>query len=119
MPVSRAMKAVGYSNKTAKDPSMLTKSRAWLQVVEKNGITLDNVSQVHAKLLHSKREEIQQRAVDTAYKVHGVYDHTRSSTTAIPIQINIIPPDSGLKYRDMEGGGIAHPEDIDDNIPPS
>jgi hypothetical protein len=88
---------------------MLTKSRAWLQVVEKNGITLDNVSQVHAKLLHSKREEIQQKAVDTAYKVHGVYDRTHTSTTAIPIQINIIPPSSSVAYKEVDRGDDSTP----------
>jgi hypothetical protein len=116
MPVSRAMLKAGYSPTMAKNPQELTRSKAWLEIVEKNGISLDNVSQIHNKLLHSKREEIQQRAVDTAYKVHGVYDRTRSTQSTTPIQIVINPPQQ-VSTRQIDGVEVVRQTGGEDSTP--
>lgn len=109
VPVSVAMRQAGYSPAYAKNPQDLVATETFRALLNENGISLDDVTKVHAKLLQSKREDIQQRAVDTAYKVHGVYERAHNTTTAIPIQINIIPPDSSRIHDVVDRGGGCNP----------
>jgi hypothetical protein len=108
-PLSIAMKESGYKPSYAKNPQYLARTDSFRKELQRvmtdNGITLDRLTQVHSKLLDSPREDIQARAVETGYKLHGVYDKAHSGSGVQAVQINIIPPDMA-DYKDiMEGGG--------------
>lgn len=102
-PVSVAMREAGYPPATAKNPMVLTKSKAWLETLEKYGLTEDAVVKRHAELVRSKREEIALRAVDIAYKVQGKYEQSGANRVSSPVLIQINPPqsDNMAKVKDI------------------
>ena len=53
--VAEAMRHADYSPKTVKNPMTLTKSRAYIQVLEKAGLTDTFLSQQHLALINSAR----------------------------------------------------------------
>lgn len=98
-PASVAMREAGYPPATAKNPATLTRSKAWLETLEKYGLSDDEVAKVHGRLLHSKREEIALRATDIAYKVQGKYDQQKGTQFNAPVLIQINPPQNGSTER--------------------
>jgi hypothetical protein len=79
---------------------------------------MEDTTEVHRKLLQSKREEIAMKAVETSYRVHGVYDRQRSTLSTTPIQIVINPPQQmstrqidGVEVLRQTGGEDATPEE--------
>jgi hypothetical protein len=115
-PVSVAMRESGYSAPYSKNPQYLVRTEAFQRMLHDNGLALDDVTKVHRKLLQSKREEIAQRAVDTAYKVHGVYDRQRSTQSTTPIQIVINPPQVGT-IRTVDGVEVLRQTGGEDSTP--
>lgn len=109
-PLAVAMRESGYSPTYSNNPQELARTEEFQKLLAKHRVSLGDISEVHGRLLASKREDIQLRAVDIGYKVHGRYDQARTATTAIPIQINIIPPSSERIREIVDGGEEAHPE---------
>lgn len=93
MSVSKAMKVAGYSPNVYNNPQELTRSKAWLETIEKSGLTDEYLTQRHYQLVKSDKEEIATRAIDLAYKVKGKYDGgTNKTQFNAPVQIVINPP---------------------------
>ena len=91
--VRKAMIDAGYSLNTADNPATLTTSKAFLETMDKLGLSDEKVITRHNELMRSENEQIAMKAVDTAYKVKGKYDtnRTRNSFNA-PVMIQINPP---------------------------
>lgn len=87
--VSKAMRDAGYSPQTAKNPSKLTESIAWNDLMEQH-LPDTELAKVHDELLHSKKitkfigkgdyetetsedSPIAVKALDMAYKLKGYY----------------------------------------------
>ena len=133
-PVSVAMKEEGYHPNTTRNPHQVTRSKRWLELMEKNGLGEDQLLKRHKELVKSKREDIAVKAVDMAYKVSGKYNQSNQSSTSKVFLINITPPDtkdmapqSPHIYTPLEGsdnnscandegegvqGGIQNPEGV-------
>lgn len=92
-PVAVAMREVGYTDATAKNPHVLTKSDGWLALLDKYGVSDNDLAEVHSKLLRSDNEQIQTKALDIGYKVKGKYEtNSTGNTFNAPVQIVINPP---------------------------
>ena len=91
--VQRAMLDAGYSPNVAKNAKELTTSQAWVETMDKLGLSDEDLATKHSELLRSDKEEIAVRALDIGYKVRGKYDHNRAKTQFnAPVLIQISPP---------------------------
>lgn len=70
--VSTAMRLAGYSPVTAKNPSYLTKSKAWKELMEEF-ISEDLLAKVHNDLLKETSYKARTSALDMGYKLRGKY----------------------------------------------
>ncbi len=116
-PLSVAMRESGYSPGYSKNPQLLARTESFQRLLNER-VSMEDTTEVHRKLLQSKREEIAMKAVETSYRVHGVYDRTKSSTSVTPIQIVINPPQQrstrsvdGVEIVERYGGEDATPEE--------
>jgi len=100
--VSRAMREAGYSPKTAKNPKMLTESKAWEELMEKH-LPDKLLAKKHKELLtipkkvrrfvkgelESEYEELDSQAIskglDMAYKLKAKYKPEKREVTVVSI----------------------------------
>jgi len=75
--ISGAMRAVGYSDKTAKNPKNLTESKAYKEIFG-NVVTEDELASLHREKLYSEQDMVGLKALDMAYKVNGSYAPEKS-----------------------------------------
>lgn len=66
--VGAAMRAAGYTPATAKNPSKLTQSKAFIKILEKAGVTDSALAKAHGDLLHSARIEHKEFYAMDAYR---------------------------------------------------
>jgi hypothetical protein len=71
--VSSAMREVGYSEATAKNPKNLTRSQGFKELLDLVGLDDDSLSRKHQELLNCSDKQIELRALDMAYKLKGNY----------------------------------------------
>ena len=104
LPISVAMKKNGYTDASAKNPSNLTRSDAWQQMVTEHlpdyKVLKTHEEALQATKLHGTDDDFVEipdhqtrlKAVEMAYKLKGKYidNHGQSNT-----QINISVGDSG------------------------
>jgi len=76
--ISEAMRESGYSKATAKNPSNLTNSAGWKELMEEY-ISEKKLLEVHLALLSDKNWRARAYALDKAYRLLGKYDETKSS----------------------------------------
>lgn len=108
-PLAVAMRESGYSPSYADNPQMLARREEFQKLLQENRVSIGDIALVHGRLLASKREDIQLRAVDIGYKVHGRYEQAHTANVAVPIQINIIPPSSERIREIVDGGEDSTP----------
>ncbi len=91
--IKDAMLQAGYTiASAAKNTDLITNSRLYKEIIEDYGITLPSIAKRHSQLLSSNDENIAMKAVQTGYKVHGVYERASANTYNAPIMIQINPP---------------------------
>jgi hypothetical protein len=109
--VQRAMLDAGFSPNVAKNAKVLTQSKAFIETVEKLGLSDENIVKRHNELMRSKKEEIAIKAVDLAYKVKGKYDtHVQRNQFNAPVLIQITPPQ--VPVSDVTIHNMATDKDI-------
>ena len=114
-PLSVAMRESGYSPGYSKNPQLLARTESFQRLLNER-VSMEDTTEVHRKLLQSKREEIAMKAVETSYRVHGIYDRTRSTHSTTPIQIVINPPQVG-SIRTVDGVEVVRQAGGEDSTP--
>lgn len=101
--VSAAMREVGYSENTAKNPSDLTQSKSFREIMEKAGVTDEKISRVLDEGLQATSKEgdpdysVRHKYLETAVKLKGhlrAQDDTSGDTYNTYIQQNNINPNT-------------------------
>lgn len=88
------MLLAGYSEISARhNTDIITQSKEYKEIIENYGITLPSIAKRHSQLLQSNDEKVAMQAVQTGYKVHGVYEKSAGNTFNAPIMIQINPPE--------------------------
>lgn len=90
-PVAVAMRESGYTVATSTNPHRLTNSKVWLDMLDKSGLSDENLIKRHEELLGNEEARIRATALDMAYKVKGKYNTGNSVSFNAPVQININP----------------------------
>ena len=92
--IKDAMLIAGYSETSARhNTDIITQSKEYKEIIENYGITLPSIAKRHSQLLQSTDEKVAMQAVQTGYKVHGVYEKGAGNTFNAPIMIQINPPE--------------------------
>ena len=70
--ISKSMREVGYSTKSAKNPINLTGAKGFKELVE-NYIPNEKLAIAHKRLLEDGNFRTQSKAIELLYKVKGLY----------------------------------------------
>lgn len=77
MPITHAMKEVGYSETTSANTGKLTNSDGWKELMDKH-LPDEKLAEKHNEFLNSDRQEIGIKALDMGYKLKGSYAPEKS-----------------------------------------
>jgi hypothetical protein len=102
IPIGRAMREAGYSEKTAKNPKDLTQSRAWAELMDQY-LSDEEVAKVHKELLNAT-------VVD-----HMVFPRYKGPGEDLPAEELEAQPNGGaLKRRHITEGSTLTDKDIEE-----
>jgi len=92
--ISKAMREVGYDENTARNPSDLTESKGFQELMG-DRLSDEVLVEAHLSLLQNKYWEAKARGLDMAYKVRGKYQSTIVDNS---VKIIITPSELIKKY---------------------
>lgn len=106
--MSKAMIESGYSPKTAKNPQQLTRSRGWMELMERCFPDQD-IAKTHQQLLHHSIPTVLKLPLGTpeegiremfeklpGFKIIGIHDSSKNTL------VDYIAPDPGTRSRALE-----------------
>lgn len=68
-----AILEAGYTKSVSETPSLVTKSKGYIELMNQYGLDDDSLAKKHKQLLNCGKEEIEAKNLDMAYKLKGHY----------------------------------------------
>lgn len=102
--IAKGMRAAKYAKSTTNRPEVLTKSKAWPELMEEYLPDL-KLAQKHSELLDSERDDVALRSVELGYKVKNkIPKDDGSGDKTVNIYVNL--PDDQLQKLISKGASL-------------